>query len=383
MAGCWRTGYFRFAQVALSIPHSLAVAVLVRPAYSRCYCSIRSGIFGYRGPGLASHGSTWRPNAVHERARRCATVAQHVGHASQLALSVGLYVVRCAPSVRQQFETEGIAGKRPDRVRRSAGPGRRGAAWKDRAVARRLDRPVRGPDRHGLLFGAESVVLLDMVASIDRRTPVVFLETGKLFPETLAYKDELVARLRLEDVRSIGPTRPTWRGWIAKAICGAASQTGLPHPQDRALASGAFRLHRLDHRPQAVPWRERTGLPTIESDPVTGQLKLNPLATWSLDDIRHYRRVRQLPFTRWWRRAIPRSAASRVRARSWRARRYAPADGGSSTRASAASTAKASEWSFACRCRRRRSPSQSRSGGAVRLAWGKAVWQVAEHEDNA
>jgi hypothetical protein len=34
-------------------------------------------------------------------------------------------------------------------------------------------------------FGAESAVLLDMVASIDRRTPVVFLETGKLFPETL------------------------------------------------------------------------------------------------------------------------------------------------------------------------------------------------------
>ena len=54
-------------------------------------------------------------------------------------------------------------------------------------------------------FGAESAVLLDMVASIDRRTPVVFLETGKLFPETLAYRDELVSWLRLEDVRSVRP----------------------------------------------------------------------------------------------------------------------------------------------------------------------------------
>ena len=54
-------------------------------------------------------------------------------------------------------------------------------------------------------FGAESAVLLDMVASVDRSTPVVFLETGKLFPETLAYVDELVAWLRLEDVRSIRP----------------------------------------------------------------------------------------------------------------------------------------------------------------------------------
>lgn len=33
----------------------------------------------------------------------------------------------------------------------------------------------------------------------------------------------------------------------------------------------------------------------IESDPKTGQLKLNPLATWSLDDVRTYQRVRQLP----------------------------------------------------------------------------------------
>src|SRR5687768_16477453 len=54
-------------------------------------------------------------------------------------------------------------------------------------------------------FGAESAVLLDMVASIDRRTPVIFLETGKLFPETLAFKDELVDWLRLADVRTIRP----------------------------------------------------------------------------------------------------------------------------------------------------------------------------------
>jgi len=54
-------------------------------------------------------------------------------------------------------------------------------------------------------FGAESAVLLDMIASVDRRTPVVFLETGKLFPETLAYKDELVDWLGLKDVRSIQP----------------------------------------------------------------------------------------------------------------------------------------------------------------------------------
>ena len=43
-------------------------------------------------------------------------------------------------------------------------------------------------------FGIESVVLLDLVARVDRDTPVIFIDTGKLFPETLAYRDRLVER---------------------------------------------------------------------------------------------------------------------------------------------------------------------------------------------
>jgi phosphoadenosine phosphosulfate reductase len=55
-------------------------------------------------------------------------------------------------------------------------------------------------------FGAESVVLLDLVASIDRAWPVLFLDTGKHFPERLAYRGRLVALLRLTDVRTLRPT---------------------------------------------------------------------------------------------------------------------------------------------------------------------------------
>lgn len=36
-------------------------------------------------------------------------------------------------------------------------------------------------------FGAEFVVLLDMVARINPQTPVIFLDTGMHFPETLEY----------------------------------------------------------------------------------------------------------------------------------------------------------------------------------------------------
>ena len=45
-------------------------------------------------------------------------------------------------------------------------------------------------------FGADSAVLLHMVAQIDKATPVLFLDTLHLFPETLAYRDALVDRAR-------------------------------------------------------------------------------------------------------------------------------------------------------------------------------------------
>ena len=54
-------------------------------------------------------------------------------------------------------------------------------------------------------FGAESVVLLHMVAQIDPALPVIFLDTGRHFPETLAYRDQLVDRLSLRDIRTAYP----------------------------------------------------------------------------------------------------------------------------------------------------------------------------------
>ena len=54
-------------------------------------------------------------------------------------------------------------------------------------------------------FGAEAAVLLHLVAQIDKTVPVIFLETGMHFPQTLSYRDKITALLGLEDVRSIAP----------------------------------------------------------------------------------------------------------------------------------------------------------------------------------
>jgi phosphoadenosine phosphosulfate reductase len=96
----------------------------------------------------------------------------------------------------------------------------------DQSPAQALDRALRaaspaeiieaalktvGRDRLALVssFGTESAALLKVMADVDPAIPVVFLDTGWLFEETLAYRDTLVARLGLRDVRSIKPLEQT------------------------------------------------------------------------------------------------------------------------------------------------------------------------------
>ena len=62
-------------------------------------------------------------------------------------------------------------------------------------------------------FGTESAILLHMISEIDKATPVIFLDTGKLFPETLAYRDALVARLGLTGVQSVRPSGAQLAAW--------------------------------------------------------------------------------------------------------------------------------------------------------------------------
>jgi phosphoadenosine phosphosulfate reductase len=58
-------------------------------------------------------------------------------------------------------------------------------------------------------FGTESAALLKVMADVDPAIPVIFLDTGWLFEETLAYRDTLIATLGLRDVRSVKPLEET------------------------------------------------------------------------------------------------------------------------------------------------------------------------------
>jgi phosphoadenosine phosphosulfate reductase len=72
-------------------------------------------------------------------------------------------------------------------------------------VAAALRRLGRGRVAAVSSFGTESAALLKIVADVDRSIPVLFVDTGWLFEETLAYRDTVVAHLGLTDVRTIGP----------------------------------------------------------------------------------------------------------------------------------------------------------------------------------
>src|SRR6187431_3613978 len=54
-------------------------------------------------------------------------------------------------------------------------------------------------------FGTESAVLLHLVAEADPTIPVIFVDTLKMFPETLAYRETLVARFGIRDSRVVEP----------------------------------------------------------------------------------------------------------------------------------------------------------------------------------
>ncbi len=60
-------------------------------------------------------------------------------------------------------------------------------------------------------FGTESAALLKVMADVDPAIPVIFLDTGWIFEETLAYRDTLIKRLGLRDVRSIKPSEEVLR----------------------------------------------------------------------------------------------------------------------------------------------------------------------------
>ena len=145
-------------------------------------------------------------------------------------------------------------------------------------------------------FGADSAVLLHMLARIDPATPVLFIDTLMLFPETLAYQRELAETLGLTDIRVIGPDRrelfaEDTDALLHRAHADACCDLRKRRPLERALDGfDGWITGRKRFQGGA-----RAGLDLFERDAETGRIKVNPLAGWEARQLAAYMDRHALP----------------------------------------------------------------------------------------
>jgi phosphoadenosine phosphosulfate reductase len=126
-------------------------------------------------------------------------------------------------------------------------------------------------------FGTESAALLKVMADVDPAIPVIFLDTGWLFEETLTYRDTLIAKLGLRDVRSIKPLErtlsredPDRELWFTDPD--ACCRIRKVEPLKRALAP----FNAWINGRKRFQGGARAAMPVVEAD--AARLKFNPFA---------------------------------------------------------------------------------------------------------
>jgi phosphoadenosine phosphosulfate reductase len=143
-----------------------------------------------------------------------------------------------------------------------------------------------GRDKLALVssFGTESATLLKVMADVDPAIPVIFLDTGWLFEETLAYRDTLIATLGLKDVRSIRPAEETLSRedpdrdlWFSDPD--ACCRIRKVEPLARALKPFDAWLNGR----KRFQGNSRADIPVVEDD--AARLKFNPFANVSREEL--------------------------------------------------------------------------------------------------
>jgi phosphoadenosine phosphosulfate reductase len=133
----------------------------------------------------------------------------------------------------------------------------------------------------------QDLVLVDLAVGIDRDVEVVFLDTEAHFPETLQFVEDARRRYGL----NLTVTRPGAEA--ATSPCGSADccQLRKVAPLRRVLSdkeAWVTGLRRVDAPTRATA-------PIVSWDEGFGLVKVNPLATWTDDDVNAYLAEHDLP----------------------------------------------------------------------------------------
>ena len=136
-------------------------------------------------------------------------------------------------------------------------------------------------------FGADAAALLHMVSRIDRHVPVIFVDTGQHFPETLAYRDELCARLGLANVIVAGPDAGTVAEEDPEKFLFASDPDRCCEIRKvRPLAEAISGYDAWITGRKGFQSAERATLPLFEAE--GDRVKVNPLVGWSASDVLAY-----------------------------------------------------------------------------------------------
>jgi phosphoadenosine phosphosulfate reductase len=143
-------------------------------------------------------------------------------------------------------------------------------------------------------FGADAVVLLHLLSRVNRSVPVIFVDTGHIFPETLAYRDQLIERFRLADVRTVAPDPDDLAAEDPESFLWANEQDRCCRvrkvvPLARAL--GGFDAWISGRKRFQAATREALAIFEQEGE----RTKVNPLADWSAADMLAYMTAHDLP----------------------------------------------------------------------------------------
>lgn len=149
-------------------------------------------------------------------------------------------------------------------------------------------------------FGAEDVVLVDMLHRINPSIPLFYLDTDFLFPETYATRDRIIVHYDLKPAQVI-QVKSLLTPERQASVHGDALWTKDPdhccqlrkiEPLTRVLKN--FDAWITGIRRDQAPSRANAGL--IERDAKFGLAKVNPLARWSWTDVWTYIKVYEVPY---------------------------------------------------------------------------------------
>ncbi len=152
-------------------------------------------------------------------------------------------------------------------------------------------------------FGAQAAVMLSLVSRAAPDIPVVFIDTGYLFPETYRFADELTARLKLNLKVYRAAISPAWletrhgRLW-EQGLEGLQSYNRIVkiEPMQRALGELGARAWLTGLRRVQASTRE--GLEVVGEQ--WGRIKVHPIIDWTDLDVHTYLKRHDLPYHPLW-----------------------------------------------------------------------------------